>query len=146
MEGKALKQLGKGHKNSEALKPQQQGLHISMPGLLHKYCSFQFNSFYGTPECVTKWVSDSCAHYWNSFLFLFACYVQLRCDGNCFILLYFILLLFISTLVEAFPFQSRKGQKGSGSGEWVRWGGTGRGRGGKTAVILYVIRKKSLFN
>lgn len=45
----------------------------SAPGPLYIYYGFQFN-FYGIPECVNGYLSDSCAYSWVIFLLL-VCFV-----------------------------------------------------------------------
>ena len=55
-----LNQLSKAHMISQRPKQQAQGL----PGATQVLCGYGTASslgFYGTPECVNKWVSDSSA-------------------------------------------------------------------------------------
>lgn len=70
---------------------------------------FQF-SVYGTPECVH---SRSLMLVPALFLRL-ACLVQLRCDGFCFILLYFIMLCLLLSLRSLFWSNERQRRSGSG--------------------------------
>ena len=84
--------LNQHEQDSQRRRQHAQGLHSSAPDPLCLYSNFQFSVFYGIPQCVNAWVSDSCAFSWALFLGLF-CLVQLWCDSFCFILLYFILFL-----------------------------------------------------
>lgn len=79
---------------------------------VHQVLSYKLwlplSCFYGILECVSQWVSDSCAFSLVLFL-LWVCLIQLQCDRFCLTLFYFILLYFLFLLKER--------QEGSGS-EW----------------------------
>lgn len=78
-----LNQLRKAHTRP---KRQGQGLHGWYEILWVYIIAFRL-VFYGTPERLNEWVSESCELSWCSFPLV--CLVQLQCDYACFILLFY---------------------------------------------------------
>lgn len=78
-----LKQLRKDHMRP---KQQTQGLRGWYQVLWVYIIAFRL-VFYGTPERLNEWVSESCEFSWCSFPLV--CLVQLQCDYVCFILSFY---------------------------------------------------------
>jgi len=79
---------------------------------------FEFSAqcVYGTPECMNKWVFDSCACSWG-------CLLQPQCDRFGFVLSYF--FIFVCYLLDASSFLMRN-RKGLNPEENGRLGGPGK--------------------
>lgn len=73
-------------KGSCGTETQTQGLHGWYQVLWVYIRAFRL-VFYGTPECLNEWASESCEFSWCSFPLV--CLVQLQCDYVCFLLSFY---------------------------------------------------------
>ena len=86
-----------------------------------------------TPECVNKWVSDSCAFSW-ALLLLLICLVQTQCDGFGVIIFYFCYVFCYFLEASSFPIKDRK--EVHPNGEKLR--GV---EGGETLIRIHCMKK-----